>query len=208
MFDLDGVLVDSTGVVERGWRRWALEAGIAAADVLAVAHGRPSREVIAQFAPHLDATEEANRLEEGEIEDPEGVAVLPGASECVALATQARWAVVTSAGTQLARSRMEAVGLPLPPVLITADDVTRGKPDPEPYERASRSLGVHAADCLVIEDAPSGIAAARAAGMTVVAVATTYGAEALRDAGAVLPSMCDVYECLRAHPVEGAQGVP
>ncbi len=154
MFDLDGVLVDSTGVVERGWRRWALEAGVAPADVLAVARGCPSREIIAQFAPHPDAAEETHRLDEWEIRDPEGVALLQGASECVMLAAQGRWAVVTSAGAPLARSRIEAVGLPLPPVLITADDVTHGKPHPEPYRRVSRALGVRVADCLVIEDAP------------------------------------------------------
>ncbi len=196
---MDGVLVDSTGVVERGWRRWALEVGVAPAEVLAVAHGRPSREVIALFAPHLDATEETDRLNEWATEDPEGVAVLPGASECVMLAAQGRWAVVTSAETEPARSRMQAVGLPLPPVLISADDVTHGKPHPEPYQRGSRALRVRAADCLVIEDAPAGITAARAARMSVLAVATTHDAESLRDADAVITSMHDVYRWLRTH---------
>jgi mannitol-1-/sugar-/sorbitol-6-phosphatase len=197
VFDLDGVLADSTAAVERAWRRWAGEHGLAAADVLAIAHGRPSRDVVRELAPHLDAAEQARLVDGWEVRDTEGVAALPGALECVALARRGSWAIVTSGGRELATGRLRAVGVPLPEVLVTADDVARGKPDPEPYERAARELGVPAGECLVVEDSPPGIAAARRAGMFVVAVATTHGEPELREADRVLASMEDVAGYLR-----------
>lgn len=198
LFDLDGVLVDSLRVVERAWRRWAREQDLSAEDVLAVVHGRTAREVIGMLAPHLDAAEQALRVGGYEGEHRGELAALPGAHECVGFARQGRWAVVTSGGRTLATARLAAAGLPAPEILVTAEDVTFGKPDPEPYRRAAAALGVPAAECVVIEDAPMGVLAAKRAGMTVLAVTTTHAAAALGQADLVFPSMRDVTGWLRA----------
>ena len=198
VFDLDGVLVDSTQVVERAWRRWAEEQGVSGDDVLAVAHGRPAREVVRLFAPHLNGERQAALLDDWEMRDPEGVAPIAGAHECVAVAGRRRWAIVTSGGWELATDRLRAVGLAVPEILITADDVTLGKPHPEPYERACRDLGVCPADAIAVEDAPAGITAARRAGMTVLAVTTSHAAESLQDADLIFSSMQEVSEHLRS----------
>ena len=198
VFDLDGVLVDSTAVVERAWRRWAAEQSVSPEEVLAVAHGRPAREVVHSFAPHLDAAHEAERLDAWEIEESAELAALPGVHECVALAQRGRWAVVTSGGRELAAGRLAAVGLPQPPVLVTADDVKLGKPHPEPYMRVRDALAVSAAECLVVEDAPAGITAAKRAGMTVLGVITTHPATALQEADLLFESMRHVWQYLRA----------
>jgi sugar-phosphatase len=189
LFDLDGVLVDSLRVVERAWRRWAEEHQIPADKVLAVVHGRAAREVIAMFAPHLAVAEQELLVSGYEVQDGGELAVVPGARECVALARQGRWAVVTSGVRHLATARLTAVGLPVPEIMITADDVTMGKPDPEPYRRAAAVLGVPEGECVVVEDAPMGVLAAKRAGMTVLAVTTTHAAEALHRADLVFPGM-------------------
>jgi mannitol-1-/sugar-/sorbitol-6-phosphatase len=198
LFDLDGVLVDSLKVVERAWRRWAGEQKIPAEDVLAAVHGRTAREVIAEFAPHLDAAEQALLVSSYETQHRGDLAVVPGARECVALARQGRWAVVTSGTRTLATARLVVVGLPVPGIMITADDVTSGKPDPEPYRRAATALAVPAAECVVVEDAPMGVLAAKRAGMTVLAVATTHAVAALDRADLVFPGMHGVTGWLRA----------
>ena len=197
IFDLDGVLVDSTAVVERAWRWWAEEQGLAADDVLAIAHGRPTRDVVRSLAPQLDSDEHARRLDSWEAAHSRGLTPVPGAAECVATARREAWAVVTSGNRELATARLLAAGLPPPPVLVTADDVERGKPHPEPYLRAGRALRVAPASCLVVEDAPAGIAAAMGAGMTVLAVSTTHPASALRGADLVFGSMHEVHGHLR-----------
>jgi sugar-phosphatase len=192
VFDLDGVLVNSTAVVERAWRRWADQHGVPAEEVLAVAHGRPARDVIARFAPHVHPIREAERLDDWELHDSEALQAIVGSRECVALARRGPWAVVTSGGRALATSRLRAVGLPVPAVLVTADDVVFGKPDPEPYDRARARLAVPAEACIAVEDAPAGVTAAKRAGMTVLAVTTTHEATELSQADAVLSSMHDV----------------
>jgi len=199
IFDLDGVLVDSTGVVERAWRWWAEEQGVPVAQVLAIAHGRPSRDVVRELTPHLDGDEQARRLDGWETEHSEGLIAVPGAAECVATARRGPWAVVTSGGRELASERLLTAGLPLPPVLVTADDVEHGKPHPEPYERAGRALVLAPASCLVVEDAPAGVAAAKGAGMMVIAVSTTHEPDALREANLVLDSMHEANAQLRKH---------
>jgi mannitol-1-/sugar-/sorbitol-6-phosphatase len=199
LFDLDGVLVDSLRVVERAWRRWALERDLPGADVLAVVHGRTAREVVALLAPHLDAAEQALLVGGYETEHRGELTLLPGARECVAIASAGPWAVVTSGTRELATARLAAVGLPAPKTLITADDVTFGKPDPEPYRRAAAALGVPGAECVVVEDAPMGVRAAKLAGMTVLAVTTTHAAAALGQADLVFPGMADVSGWLGAH---------
>jgi sugar-phosphatase len=197
IFDLDGVLVDSTAVVERAWKRWAGEHGIAfEAAMLPRLHGRPGREVVREFASHLDPDAEAARLDCYETSDPAGVALMPGALECIALAGE-QWAIVTSGGYELATGRMAATGIPRPPVLVTASDITQGKPHPEPYLKAAAQLGVDPAACVVVEDAPAGIEAARAAGMRVLAVATTHDREVLGRADAIYATTADVVRAWR-----------
>jgi sugar-phosphatase len=197
LFDLDGVLVDSVRVVERAWRRWAREQHLGAEEVLAAVHGRRAQDVIGMFAPHLDLAQQVLRITRYEAQDGSGLAVMPGARECVSVASLSRWAVVTSGGRELAARRLAAVGLPGPDVLVTGDDVARGKPDPEPYQLAARALAVPPAECVVVEDAPAGVLAGQRAGMTVLAVATTHQAAALAHADQVFPTMHDITRYLR-----------
>lgn len=175
LFDLDGVLVDSRRCVERHWRRWAGRHGLEPEEVLRVAWGRRTVEVVSVVAPHLDAAGEAERLSRDEAGDPEGVESVPGADRLLRTLAPTAWAVVTSGTAEVALGRIRHTGLPLPRVLVAAGDVTHGKPHPDPYVAAAGSLGVPPADCLVLEDTAVGIAAALAAGMPVLAVASTYG---------------------------------
>jgi mannitol-1-/sugar-/sorbitol-6-phosphatase len=198
IFDLDGVLVDSTAVVERAWRRWAAEHGISVVDLLAVAHGRPGRDVVRAFAPELDAEAEAALLDSWEEADSAGLVAVPGAAECVSAVRDRRWAIATSGGRSLALGRLAAANLPLPDVLVTADDVHAGKPDPEPYLRAADALAVPPGDCIVVEDAPAGVTAGKRAGMTVIAVCTTHPPGDLAQADTVCQAMTDVVQHLTA----------
>ena len=174
LFDMDGTLVDSTAVVERHWARWAARRGVDLAAVLAISHGRPTLDTLSLIAPQWATAEEAAGLDTAEGEDSEGLAAVPGARELAAALPPARWAVVTSAGRTLARSRLAAAGLPLPAVLVTADDVSPGKPSPDGYLEAGRRLSVRPERCLVFEDAPVGVQAGVAAGATVVGLTTTF----------------------------------
>jgi sugar-phosphatase len=197
VFDLDGVLVDSYAVVERAWRRWATETGLDENEVAAVVHGRPGRDVIRELAPDRDVEADLARVDAWEA-DLDGVVVVPGARACLEIAQRGPWAIVTSGSTTVATRRLEAFDLPRPSILITADDVTRGKPDPQPYSRASQHLGIAPHACTVIEDTPAGVAAAKAAGMTVLAVATTHAPAQLAQADDVLAGMDAVAGRLRA----------
>jgi mannitol-1-/sugar-/sorbitol-6-phosphatase len=189
LFDLDGVLVDSTRTVERQWRAWAQRKGVDADAILAISHGRRTSEVIRTVAPHLDAESEAREIEEREAEDHEGVTVVPGAAELIGSVPDGRWGVVTSGPRYLQSARLKLCGLPVPKIFITADDVVHGKPDPEPYLKGAAALGFSPAECLVIEDAPAGIAAACAAGMKVIGVETTYAADRLGQADVVVGNL-------------------
>ena len=144
------------------------------------------------FVPDVDVAAEVQRVSDYETLDGGELTLMPGARECITIAGRGRWAVVTSGARKLALTRLATVGLPVPEIMITADDVTVGKPDPEPYRKAAAALGVYAAQCVVVEDAPTGILAAKRAGMTVLAVTTTHEASALDDADLVFPSMHDV----------------
>ncbi len=186
LFDLDGVLIDSTRSVERQWRAWAKEKGIDAEKVIAIAHGVRALEVIRAIAPHLDAEEEVRRLEAREAGDQVDVVVMPGAIEFSNSIPNGQWGVVTSGTRALASARLQLGGFQAPKVLVTADDVVNGKPHPEPYLRGAQLLGVKPEECLVIEDAPAGIRAAHAAGMKVVGFASTYHPEKLLQADAVI----------------------
>ena len=179
LFDMDGTLVDSSRCVERTWRAWCSRHGLDAAELFRVSPGRRQHETIALVAPHLDVAAEAAELSAAEERCLDGIGPVPGARDLLAALPRDRWAVVTSAWRTLAELRLAAAGLPRPAVLVTADDVSAGKPDPEGYLRAGRALGVDPADCLVVEDAPVGLAAAAAAGMRALAVCTTHSGERL-----------------------------
>jgi sugar-phosphatase len=189
LFDLDGVLVDSTRSVERHWRIWAREQGIDGDKVMAVAHGVRTIEVIRAVAPHLDAEAEVRKLESREANDHEGVTTMPGAFELVRSVPDRQWGVVTSGTRLLATERLHLFGIPIPKVMVTADDVALGKPHPAPYLKGAELLGVNPSECLVIEDAPAGIQSARAGGMKVIALASTYPASALGEADVVIPKL-------------------
>ena len=184
--DLDGVLVDSYAAVVRAWGWWAARHAIDPAPFID-AHGRPTAETIAEFAPWLDADAEAAVVEGRESTDTVGVVALPGAAEL--LTAGKRVAVVTSGTRSLALARLDAAGLPAPEVLITAEAVRRGKPDPEPYLLAAALVGIEPAKCTVFEDAPAGVAAGKAAGMRVVAVTTIFRAAELTGADLVVPNL-------------------
>jgi mannitol-1-/sugar-/sorbitol-6-phosphatase len=192
LFDLDGVLVDSTKAVEREWREWALLKKVDAGAILAISHGRRTAEVIRAVAPHLDADAEAREIEQREFVDHADVIAVPGARELVASVPDGHWGVVTSGPRFLQSARLKLCGLPVPEVFVTADDVTHGKPNPEPYLKGAAQLGFPPAECLVIEDAPAGIAAARAAGMRVIGLASTYQAEKLNGTNATVQKLAQI----------------
>jgi mannitol-1-/sugar-/sorbitol-6-phosphatase len=189
LFDLDGVLVDSRAAVERQWSLWAERRGLDLEPILAVAHGRRSEDVIALVAPELDADAEARLVDEAETRDLAGVVPAPGALELVSDLPGGSWTIVTSGSRSLATARLRHIGLPVPPCLVAGDDVGIGKPDPAGYLAAAASLDVQPRDCVVIEDAGPGIEAARAAGMTVIAVTTTLPVEELAAADFVVDSV-------------------
>jgi HAD superfamily hydrolase (TIGR01509 family) len=187
--DMDGVLVDSWPAIEATWRRFAERHGLDPEVVLAASHGRPTIDVIRIAAPHLDAKAEAAAIEREQVDDLDTLEALPGARELVDSIPAGRFAVVTSASRPLAESRLRAAGLPVPDVLVTADDVENGKPDPAAYLRAATLLGVEPAHSVVLEDAPAGVEAGVAAGMTVIGVLTTNSETALRSAHARVPDL-------------------
>jgi HAD superfamily hydrolase (TIGR01509 family) len=179
LFDMDGTLIDSTLCVERQWRRWAQRHGLDAEKILAVAHGRRNAETIRDVAPHLATTEELARFDEEELTDSDGILAVPGAAELLAGLPEAAWAVVTSASRRLAEVRLAAAGLPVPKILVSAGDVTEGKPDPQGYLLAAQLIKAAPSLCLVVEDTPSGLEAARAAGMPSLGITTTYRCDQL-----------------------------
>lgn len=179
LFDNDGTLVSSMESVVRCWTRWAEEYGVTEEFARVELHGRPAADIIGDLLPADRVAEARRRIDELEVEDvPGGVRLLPGTLDLLAGLDQERWAVVTSAGRALAEARLAEAGI-RPGLLITADDITRGKPDPEPFLLAAGKLGADPARCVVFEDAPAGLAAARAAGMRTVALTTTTSREEL-----------------------------
>jgi len=184
LFDLDGVLIDSTSCVARHWRAWAERHGLDADSILRIAHGVRNVDTMRLIAPHLAVEEEAALFAAHEVADTEGVVAVQGASSVLASLDGALWAIVTSCNTALARARLGTAQLLFPPLLITGDDVTHGKPDPEPYLLAAGRLGVAPENCVVVEDAPAGTAAGKRAGMRTIGVASTYTREELVAGGA------------------------
>lgn len=182
LFDLDGVLVDSTPAVTRVWHQWAIEYGFEPEKTVREAHGRPSIESIRELLPEADHEALNSELEAREIADLDGVIPLPGAIELINSLPPDRWAIVTSCTRDLAEVRIRAAGLPVPPNIVTSSDITNGKPHPEPYLKGAEILGVSPADCIVLEDVPAGILAGKAAGARVIALRTTATADELRSA--------------------------
>lgn len=179
LFDLDGVLVDSTECVTRTWRRWAQANGVNPETILGVAHGRRTMDTLRLVAPHLATEAEVAGLAQSEAHETAGVYEVPGARALLQALPPAAWAVITAGIWSVATLRLRHTNLPEPVVLITAEDLHRGKPDPEGYLAAAARLGVPPKDCVVVEDAPAGLDAARAAGMRAVALTTTHAAEQL-----------------------------
>lgn len=192
LFDMDGVLVSSLGSVERSWTKWAEANGVDPALAIRTAHGRRAIETVKFLRPDLDAQTEMLRVEEMEVEDNEGLKTLPGVQRILQALPLNRWAVVTSATSRLALSRLRHGGIPTPERLVTADMVTNGKPDPEAYLAGAKLLGLAPQDCLVIEDAASGAKAGHAAGCKVLATLFSHPLESLSAADWVVRSLEDV----------------
>ena len=184
LFDLDGVLVDSTPAVARCWSRWAVQFGFNAHEVVHQAHGRPSIVTLRELMPKGDYEQENRKMEQWEIEDTDGVVPLPGVLDLLHGLPPQQWAIVTSCTRPLAEVRIRVAGLPWPKQLVTSADVQRFKPDPDPYLKGAELLRLAAADCVVVEDAPAGIRSGRAAGSRVLALRTTEADELLTAAGA------------------------
>ena len=189
LFDLDGVLVESKEATERVWLEWASRNGIDEGALRSAMHGVRSVEVVRALRPDLDAAAEAEAIERRQAEDLRGLRAIPGAVEALRALRADRVAVVTSATRPLAAARLGAVGIELPSVVVFADDVARGKPDPEGYLTAASRLGVEPSEALVVEDAPPGIEAGRAAGAATVAVASTHRASELSAADVVIETL-------------------
>lgn len=187
LLDLDGTLIDSSVSIHKAYVPMFEEFGLDAAEVCPVLPGRRAADVLRQFRPHLDESviqRAATDLIQREIHDTEGIVGLPGARDLCESLPPNRWAIVTSCVAELAQARMQAGGIPVPDVLVTADQYRQGKPDPEGFLLAASLLNVEPSDCVVVEDAVAGVEAAYNAGMRCVAVTTTASADAL--AGAVV----------------------
>jgi sugar-phosphatase len=184
LFDLDGVLVDSTPAVERVWRGWAVEHGFDPGKVVQLAHGRPSRTTIRDLLPNADVEVEDLEVQRREIADLDGVVLLPGAGELLKSLPEDRWTIATSCTRRLAEVRLHAAGLPIPQTMVTSSEVKIGKPDPEPYVKAAAKLGFATSDCIVVEDAAAGVRAGKTAGARVIALLTTMLRSSLEEAGA------------------------
>ncbi|MCJ2135414.1 HAD-IA family hydrolase [Methylobacterium sp. J-026] len=177
LFDMDGTLISSIASAERVWSRWALAHSLDVARFLPTIHGVRSVETIRRLGlPGVDPEAEAAAIARAEMDDVGDVTEIPGARALVAALPQSRWAIVTSAPRALAERRLAAAGLPVPALMVAAEDVTRGKPAPDCFRQAAERLGVAAADSLIFEDAPAGIEAAEAAGAAVVVVTATHPA--------------------------------
>jgi sugar-phosphatase len=198
LFDIDGTLVDSSMIVERTWRQVAVEFGVDATGILGACHGRRDIEVVSDFFRAEDTKKVLARICALQADAVDGVVAVSGAGEVLSTLQDDQWAAVTSGGRQLMLARLRAVGLPVPRVLIAAEDVEQGKPNPEGYLAAARLLGVSPAECVVVEDSPAGLLAGKSAGAIVVAVTTTHSAEALSTADLVLRDLSELQSALES----------
>jgi len=189
LFDMDGVLVSSIGSVVRCWRRWAEMYDVPNAEIYEVPHGMRAIEIIKTLRPDIDPVEGMRVIEDMEIEDMADLSVLPGVKALLESLPQERWAIVTSATRRLLLGRLNAAGLPVPERIISGDMVVRGKPDPEPYRRGAELLGFRPEECVVVEDAPSGVGAGKAAGCRVLGVLGTHAVDELEEADWIVDSL-------------------
>jgi len=198
LFDLDGVLVDSRPLIEMVWRDWALPRGQDPSRFLRVAHGRRTSETLRAVAPELDVAAETAALDAMEETATAGLTAFPGAAPLLASLGPSGWAIVTSGSRTVATLRLRTAGLPIPGVMVTGDEVRRGKPDPEPYLVGARRTGVAPERCVVVEDSPAGVASGKSAGMRVVAVTTTHRADELALADMVVSGLLGLREVLES----------
>jgi len=184
LFDMDGVLVSSLGSVMRSWRTWAEHFGVPNPQDIVVPHGTRAVDIMEALKPGVDKVVGLKFIEDIEVADVGDIQLLGGVKVLLDSLPTDRWTIVTSATRPLLLARLNAAGLPIPDELITAEDVTRGKPDPEPYRRGAEILKQDVAQCIVVEDAPNGIGAGLAAGARVIGVAGTHTVPELKAAGA------------------------
>src|SRR5258708_6487117 len=186
---MDGVLVSSIGSVVGCWGRGEEIYDIPKAEIFEVPHGMRAIEIIRSLRPDIDEEEGLRVIEDMELEDTADLKVLPGVKKLMESLPLERWAIVTSATRRLLLGRLKVAGLPVPVRIISGDMVERGKPDQEPYRRGAGLLGFRPEECVVVEDAPSGVGAGVAAGCRVLGVLGTHSAEELREANWVVPSL-------------------
>jgi len=189
LFDMDGVLVSSIGAARRNWRLWAERYGVPDAANFEVPHGRRAIDIVRLLRPDIDAEAGLKVIEDLEVEDVADLRVLPGVKRLLESLPLERWAIVTSANRRLLLARLTAAGLPVPERIISGEMVERGKPDPEPYRKGAELLGFLPGECVVVEDASSGVGAGKAAGCRVMAVLGTESVEELRTADWVVGSL-------------------
>jgi mannitol-1-/sugar-/sorbitol-6-phosphatase len=192
LFDMDGVLISSTGADERCWLRWAKHHHMEGTFSLQSTHGRRALDTLRTLRPDLDPVIEQRRLEDYDAEDHSGLIVLPGVEKLLASLPTDRWTIVTSATTRLLEGRLGHAGLPIPAVLVPAEKVANGKPHPEPYLTGAKLLGFAPADCLVIEDSPAGVASGKAAGCRVLAVLSSHAQAELTGADWFVASLAQI----------------
>jgi sugar-phosphatase len=189
LFDMDGVLISSIDAAVRNWKRWAKRYGVPNPDDFVIPHGVRSIDLVKMLRPDIDPQEGQRAIEDMEVEDVADLRVLPGVKSLLESLPAERWAIVTSATRRLLLARLQAAGLPVPERIITGEMVERGKPDPEPYRRGAELLGFRPEECVVVEDAPSGVGAGKAAGCRVLAVLGTHAAHELHEADWVVGSL-------------------
>ncbi len=198
LFDMDGVLLSSIGSAERCWKRWAEIYGIPDWQNFQFPHGVRASETIARLRPDVDQAEALRVIEQLELDDVQDLTVLPGVRELLNSLPPERWCIVTSCTRPLLEGRLRAAGLPQPENLVSAEDVLRGKPDPEPYRRGAAMLGFSPEQCIVVEDAPPGVSAGVAAGSRVLALLTSTPPEQLQHATWITPSLEGVHAAVSA----------
>jgi len=192
LFDMDGVLISSIGSVNRCWTLWAKHYNVDVDWALTITHGRRAIDTVKILRPDIDPEAGLRYVEDLEVDDNEDLKILPGVAELLASLPVGCWTIVTSATERLATARLKHAGLKLPEKMITANNVDNGKPHPEPYQRGAAILGLTSAECVVVEDAPSGVGAGKAAGSPVLGLLTSHTAEEIRDADWIIPSLADL----------------
>ena len=183
LFDNDGVIVSSIASVNRCWRKWAAHYGVPVSDDFEIEHGTRAVDVMQKLVPGIDVVEGLKVIEDMELEDVADLEVLPGVKTLLESLPMERWAIVSSATYRLLIGRLKVAGLPVPERIVSGDRVVHGKPHPEPYLKGAELIHAAPGDCIVIEDAPSGARAGKAAGCRVLGVLGTHSAEELRAVG-------------------------